>query len=176
MLRSLVKSIPNLLSWLRIVLGLAFPFVPASWRLPLVGVAAFTDLADGEASRWFHAQSEFGRILDPIADKIFGAIVAATLLFEGSIAWWVLVLIGLRDIIVAVGAGVVVLAEGWACWRSMVARPLGKVTTVLQFGFLLVVLLEARSLWPLWIPTAICSTASGVDYVLEYLRSARAKS
>jgi cardiolipin synthase len=122
------RSLPNLLSWLRLLIGCAFPFLPTEWRFVTVTVAALTDLADGEASRLLHAESEFGRLLDPVADKVFVAGVVVALLADGSLAWWQAGLVALRDLAVLVGAFWVVLRRGWsACWGMRPRWP-GKVT------------------------------------------------
>jgi phosphatidylglycerophosphate synthase len=58
---------------------------PTWYRLVAVlVVAALTDLADGASSRPFQAASPAGRLLDPIADKVFVLIVVMTLVIEKS--------------------------------------------------------------------------------------------
>ena len=79
-----VTSLPNLLTLSRIV---AMPLVVATFYLPVpegpwIGCAIFatagvTDWLDGKLARAWQQQSELGRFLDPIADKV---LVAATLL------------------------------------------------------------------------------------------------
>lgn len=80
------------------------------WAAGLFVFAAFTDLFDGMAARAFDADSKFGRILDPIADK---ALVALPLLMvaaigyhsEGALNWIILApiltIIG-RDLLITV--------------------------------------------------------------------------
>src|SRR5438309_11201837 len=64
-------TMPNALSFARVVLGLWFPLLPPSWRLPVIIVAVLTDLLDGAAGRYFGVCSRTGKVLDPVADKIF---------------------------------------------------------------------------------------------------------
>jgi phosphatidylglycerophosphate synthase len=130
-----------------------------------VAVAALSDLADGAASRLLHAQSEFGQLLDPVADKVFVVGVVAALLADGSLAWWQAGLVALRDIAVLAGALWLVLRRGWPACRGMRPRWPGKVTTALQFAFLLAVLLgESTMITVLLVVTALASGWAAADY------------
>src|SRR6266498_462487 len=91
--------IPNLLSATGLVLGLAFATVPESWRLVVVVVAGAIEFLDGALSRLWHVSGAMGRLLDPIADKVFVLAVLATLMAEGRVAFWELLLIGARDVL-----------------------------------------------------------------------------
>ncbi len=75
-------NLPNLLTLSRIV---AIPLVILTFFLPspfgpwagcvLFGAAGFTDWLDGQLARRWHQQSAWGRVLDPIADKLLVATV-----------------------------------------------------------------------------------------------------
>jgi len=165
----LAQTIPSAISGTRIVIGLAFPWIPPEWRLPAAVLAAFTDLIDGPLSRWFKTESVFGQMLDPIADKIFLAAVIITALAEGSLVWWEVVLLGTRDLTVLTGCAVVLLIQGWSAWTRMQARLLGKLTTVLQIACVLVLLWgEGSLLRILLIPTAIVGLLAFVDYFVAF--------
>src|SRR5262245_60350482 len=95
--------LPNALSGLRLVLAVAFPFVPVSWRLPVVIVAALSDLADGTLSRWLNARTDLGQLLDPVADKAFVLLVLITLLINNTLGLVDVLLLGVRDIVIGLG-------------------------------------------------------------------------
>ena len=157
-------AIPNALSASRIVLGLAFPFVPAEWRLWVVVVAAITDMFDGLAARWLNAESDTGRLLDPVADKVFVLVLLGTLLAEGAIhPLWFLGLI-LRDIVVLVGLIYTIARRQWAKGRKMRPSILGKCTTAVQLALLLVIV--GWHVAPLWLlaPAVVLSAAAAIDY------------
>jgi cardiolipin synthase len=85
-------SIPNALTIMRIVLvpvfALAFVLPGETARLAAFAVfcvAGLSDALDGLAARRLNAGSEFGRMLDPIADKILVAVALMMLVAEGSI-------------------------------------------------------------------------------------------
>lgn len=163
--------LPNAISLLRLLLGVAFPWIPVEWRIPVVVLAAVTDGLDGYLSRWLRAESKLGVLLDPVADKVFFVGVAAALFWDVSVTWLEVLLIGLRDVIVVVGGVAARLRDGAAAWRQMPPRWLGKLATVMQFAFIAVVLLGAAD-WrgPVLIVTAVVSGLAGVDYVTSYLR------
>jgi cardiolipin synthase len=78
----MLTTLPNLLTLSRIV---AIPLVIATFYLPspygpwigcgLFALAGFTDWLDGHMARRWHQQSELGRFLDPIADKLLVAAI-----------------------------------------------------------------------------------------------------
>lgn len=85
-------SLPNALTILRIVLvpvfALAFVLPGETARLfafAVFCIAGASDALDGLAARKLNAGSEFGRMLDPIADKILVAVALMMLVAEGSI-------------------------------------------------------------------------------------------
>jgi CDP-diacylglycerol--glycerol-3-phosphate 3-phosphatidyltransferase/cardiolipin synthase len=74
-------NIPNLLTWLRIVLIPVFVlifYLPVPWARPVCalvfGLAALTDLLDGYLARRWNQTSALGAFLDPVADKLMVAV------------------------------------------------------------------------------------------------------
>jgi cardiolipin synthase len=166
--------LPNFISLLRLALGVAFPWFEAAWRLPVIVAAAITDGLDGQASRWLGADSRVGKILDPVADKVFFGMVCVTLLVDGTLGLVEFLLIGLRDVMVCLGGVIAIWLDGPAAWRRMPPRLLGKLATVLQFVFLVGLLLELEAAQPwLLVAAAIVSGLAGIDYVLAYRRARR---
>lgn len=67
-------------------------------------LAGVTDWLDGYLARRFHQKSDFGRIVDPVADKIAVATVAVYLTCQRDFPLWFLLLILARDfVILAIG-------------------------------------------------------------------------
>jgi CDP-diacylglycerol--glycerol-3-phosphate 3-phosphatidyltransferase len=66
-------------------------------------LAALTDKYDGEIARKYNQASEWGKILDPIADKICVAVVAIVLLLLGNIPVWFLTALLVRDALIFSG-------------------------------------------------------------------------
>jgi CDP-diacylglycerol--glycerol-3-phosphate 3-phosphatidyltransferase len=157
--------IPNLLSASRLVLGLVFAAVPAPWRLVVFVAAGATECFDGPLSRLWHVSSATGRLLDPIADKVFVLAVLATLLREGRLALWELLLLASRDVIVLGGAAVVAARRGRAALTAMPPTLLGKLTTAGQLTFLLLILLGRGPVRAVFAIAAVLSMIAGLDYL-----------
>ncbi|HWA29691.1 MAG TPA: CDP-alcohol phosphatidyltransferase family protein, partial [Rhizomicrobium sp.] len=70
------------------VFAIAFALPGNTWRLVAFGVfciAGLSDALDGLAARKFNAGSDFGRMLDPIADKVLVAVALMMLVAEGNV-------------------------------------------------------------------------------------------
>lgn len=100
----------NILSISRAVLSVPFVLVMLSgspnarwWGLAIIIVAVATDRLDGALARRYNQVTEWGKILDPIADKIGVAAVGLVLLARGEIQlWFVAALLG-RDLLIFAG-------------------------------------------------------------------------
>lgn len=167
---SIKQHIPNALTIARMVLALAFPFVPVSWRLPVLAVAAVTEYLDGFLSRLWKAQSELGKTLDPIADKLFVFTMIVTFWWEGSASGFVFFLLGIRDISVFLGCSQALLFSPNARREFEIMKPrmLGKITTTAQFFCLLSLTIWQSLHWSLTAVTTVLGILSGLDYTIDY--------
>ncbi len=100
----------NFLSFLRIVLVLPMVYClrvdfPNNrlWAAGIIIAAALSDFFDGYLARKLHQVSEFGKILDPLADKIAAVAVAYLLVLTGDVAVWFVVVVILRDVLIVFG-------------------------------------------------------------------------
>ncbi len=107
------------------------------WLLGLlVGLAIATDFFDGKVARWTGTVSEWGKLLDPAADKLAAAAVTAALVFrpvEPNLALWFVALIVIRDLGIAAGGMIQVRRLGFvmmALWSGKVAVNLLAATVV----------------------------------------------
>jgi CDP-diacylglycerol--glycerol-3-phosphate 3-phosphatidyltransferase len=92
----LQRRIPNILTIARVVIAIAFfaalslnwPVTPSQclWAMGLFIIAAVTDALDGYLARKWNATSQFGRIMDPFADKIL--VVGAFVILAGPGFLW----------------------------------------------------------------------------------------
>jgi CDP-diacylglycerol--glycerol-3-phosphate 3-phosphatidyltransferase len=82
-----------------------FSSLPAArwWAAGLMVLGAITDKLDGMLARKRRQETEWGRIIDPLADKIAVAVVAFTLLYVGDIPVWFVVLLVARDVVIFSG-------------------------------------------------------------------------
>ncbi len=133
-------NLPNKLTLVRMI---AVPFFIAAYLLELyplaLGIfvaASITDYFDGKIARERNLVTNFGKIMDPLADKIL--VYSALCLFIESeiIAAWMMILILAREFIVA-GMRTVAASEG----TVLAAGMSGKIKTVLQMIAVIVFLL-----------------------------------
>jgi CDP-diacylglycerol--glycerol-3-phosphate 3-phosphatidyltransferase len=133
--------------------------------------AAFTDQLDGYLARRWHVESAFGKVADPLADRLMIGTAAVLMLATGRIpALAALVILG-RDLLLVVGYRI--LAPGG---YELDVTFLGKLATwVLYAAVGLVLVTEEGTTWPLallWIGIVL-SLAAGVQYGLRAWRLVR---
>jgi CDP-diacylglycerol--glycerol-3-phosphate 3-phosphatidyltransferase len=149
-----LAQLPNALTVLRFALVPVFVLLLAtadgghSWPAAIVfGIAAITDQVDGYLARRFRVESEFGKYADPLADRLMIDAAIVLLVIDDRLPWPALALIVLRDVVLVVGARLVV-PRGYEFSVSF----LGKLATWLLYAsiFFLLVTYEGDR-WPLWI-------------------------
>lgn len=137
-------NLPNKLTVLRIVLTPVFlflflaEFIPFNhlYALIVFVVAVITDAADGKIARKHNLITNFGKIADPIADKILITSVLLCFMQLGLCSIWVLLIILLREFTVS-AIRITAAAQG----SVIPANIYGKVKTVFQMVFSILILL-----------------------------------
>ena len=149
-----LAAIPNALTILRLAL---IPFFIAfyvhagdgsSWAAGWIFLAAgLTDQFDGWLARRWHVESRFGRLADPLADRLMIDSAVVLLWIEGKLPWPGALAILLRDVIL-VGGYRLLMPRG----IDVPVSKLGKLATwilYLSVGILTVSGHDTR--WPLWL-------------------------
>ncbi|MEW6511490.1 MAG: CDP-alcohol phosphatidyltransferase family protein [Bacteroidota bacterium] len=152
-----ILTISNLLSITRALLVIPFVLVMLLPDSPLrvcgaviLVVAMLTDRFDGILARKYHQETEWGRILDPLADKIGIAALALVLLWLGDIPVWFVVALVARDLLIFGGGMYIRFARGVVLPSNTVGKWAVGVISVTLF-FPLVGLLPEVHEWLLWI-------------------------
>ena len=134
---------PNQLTVLRLILTFVFLVVmtlvfPHSKTISLLvfSIAALTDFLDGYLARKHDLITSFGKLMDPLADKILMAAGFVMLAATGHIPAWIVVVILAREFMVT-GLRLVASAEGVV----LAAENLGKYKTTIQIVTILYFLL-----------------------------------
>ncbi len=198
------RGLPNLLTLARLALALAFFILLSLYRYPATqgwaldaAIACFllgvvTDAIDGHLARRWNATSVFGRVMDPLCDKIL--VIGALVMLAGpAFAWfdladplrpqrvqvsgiepWMVLLVLLRELLVT---GLRSLAESQGIGFS--ASWSGKLKMILQSAVVPIVLLLVGHFdplehgWSAWLRDALVWTMvaatviSGAPYVLR---------
>ena len=124
-----IINVPNFLTLLRIALlpAVVWRFVSGDSKgaLFFYVAAMLTDAVDGFVARTFNQITSLGKLLDPIADKLFLLTLMTLFVMDGQIPVWVLGIIVVKEAALVVGSAV-------ALRRGLIvhALPIGKVTTV----------------------------------------------
>src|SRR5690606_8650927 len=130
-------------------------------QIPIFIFACVSEFLDGFLARLLKAETHFGKILDPIADKTFVLTVIVTLMSQDRLHFHQLLMIGYRDLTVIGGALVVLAARNWDQFKHMYPGFIGKATTAVQLLFLFSILYYG-DVHPtfLWITFAISFVAA----------------
>lgn len=128
----MLKYVPNILSFSRIPLALAFLSENPKIRVAAVLLAMLTDFLDGYIARRTSHTSQLGTILDPIGDKFFVIFAFIILISESKLTPFHAFEMLSRDWAIVL-FGFYLLTRGeWASYKIK-AFWCGKITTVFQF-------------------------------------------
>jgi cardiolipin synthase (CMP-forming) len=116
-----------------------------SWAAAILfGAAAITDQIDGFLARRWHVESSFGRIADPLADRLLIDVAVVLLWHEGRLPW-VALLIPARDVLL-IAATPLALGRGYRFEVNF----LGKLATwFLYAGIAFVMVTDQGTRWPI---------------------------
>jgi len=168
-----VRQIPNALTALRFAAIPLFAWLlihdrnGPSWAAGIIfGLAAFTDQLDGYLARRWHAESAFGKVADPLADRLMIDTAVVMLVVFDRLPWIALVIL-VRDLLL-VGAFRIVVPTGF----TLEVSGLGKIATWGLYASIAFVLVTERGTW--W-PVGLfwASLSFAVIAAAQYIQKAR---
>ena len=126
-------NLPNKLTILRVIMipfflvALLVEGIPAGkWiALAIFIIASFTDMLDGKIARKYNLITNFGKFMDPLADKLLVSAALIALIPLGKIPAWVVIVIISREFIIsgfrliASDNGVVIAASYWGKFKTV---------------------------------------------------------
>lgn len=140
-------NLPNKLTILRMIM---IPFFVVFLMLPIGGesvhrwialvifvAASLTDTLDGYIARRDHLVTDFGKFMDPLADKLLVCSAMICLVETGELPFWIVILIIAREFIIsgfrqiAADNGIVIAASKW-----------GKLKTICQMAMVILLLAD----------------------------------
>jgi CDP-diacylglycerol--glycerol-3-phosphate 3-phosphatidyltransferase len=173
-----LQQLPNALTIARLALIPVFVALMVtaegghSWPAGIVfGIAGITDQIDGFLARRWHVESEFGRIFDPLADRLMIDAAVILLFIADHMPWAGLVVILGRDLLLLAGYKAIA-PQGYELNVNLV----GKAATWLLYagiGFLIVT--DPSTEWPYWIFWAglVLAVVAGVMYAVGARRAVK---
>ena len=163
-----IWNVPNVLTMLRLALIPVFVALFCTghdkWALITFIVASVTDFLDGYIARKNHLVTDFGKFMDPLADKLL--VVAAMLLFveQHQMPAWALLLVVAREFAVT-GLRLIAVDNG----RVIAAAWSGKIKTASTMVAICLMLL-----WNIpwlntvcWVVIVVTTVYSGVEYFVK---------
>jgi CDP-diacylglycerol--glycerol-3-phosphate 3-phosphatidyltransferase len=181
------KQLPNILTILRILLTPVFIVLlfyehPYSnfWALVIFVIASITDAYDGYVARKYDLETDYGRFLDPLADKILVSSAFISFAVIEIVPYWMVGLIIFRDLFVT-GLRMLMNQKGFIMQTSKSA----KIKTGVQIGFIIFVLVylgakaftffpvtdfvtiikEYRIIYYLTITVTVLTLLTGINYL-----------
>ena len=169
-------NLPNKLTVLRVIMVPFFVLFmltdlggPANKWIALVifAVASLTDMLDGKIARKYNLVTNFGKFMDPLADKLLVCSAMICLIPSGKLAAWIVIIIIAREFIisgfrlVASDNGIVIAASYW-----------GKFKTVSQMAMIIVLIADFGGVFDMigtgliWV-SLILTIVSLADYVAK---------
>lgn len=173
----MAKHIPNILTVLRFLL---IPFIvyyiiiDEYWlAFVFLTISGLTDVLDGFIARKFNFITNFGKLIDPLADKTTQIAVLLTLAFKNIIPFWIIIVVAVKEATMIAGASflygkelvvsskwfgklatvlfyiAIVCSFGIKYWNTIVADPTNSVAPLPQFDLWVYYLALAATIFSL---------------------------
>lgn len=170
-------NLPNKLTVLRVLMipfFVVFMITPLAARngkyiaLAIFCIASLTDMLDGKIARKYNLVTNFGKFMDPLADKLLVSSAMICLIEMGKLQAWIVLIIIAREFIisgfrlVASDNGIVIAASYW-----------GKLKTVSHMAMIILLILDIQvpvmrtiTTAVVWVGLAL-TVISLVDYIIK---------
>jgi CDP-diacylglycerol--glycerol-3-phosphate 3-phosphatidyltransferase len=173
-----LQQLPNALTVFRLVLVPVFVVLLVeadggkSWAAAIVfGIAGVTDQLDGWLARRWRVESDFGKVADPLADRLMIDAAVVLLVFADRLPWIALAVVVARDALLLGGYRLVV-PRGY----EFSVNALGKAATwILYLSIGCIMVTSQGTNWPLWlfwIGLAL-AVAAGLVYIVSAWKATR---
>lgn len=156
-----ILTVPNLLSMFRLALIplIVWLYCGAKKYLAAIGVlllSGLSDIVDGFIARRFGMVSDFGKILDPVADKLTQGALLFCLLLKYRLMWALIAVFLIRETTMII-MGMVVIKKSD---EVNSARWYGKLNTVVLYGVMMALILFPNI--PLWAANSLICLCGAV--------------
>lgn len=169
-------NLPNKLTIIRVALIPVFvailliPAIPYNDHIAMIVfiIASLTDMLDGKIARKYNLVTNFGKLMDPLADKLLVCSALVCLVQLGRIPTWMVLIIIAREFAisgirsVAADKGVVIAASYWGKFKT-VFQIIAVCMLIANLQYRFYIILTQIMLWVAIILTAV----SLVDYIIK---------
>jgi cardiolipin synthase len=132
----------------------------------IMSLSLLTDVVDGFLARRFHQESELGKLLDPLCDKISLAVILTTLVSLRELPLWIAIVVVMRDLLILLGS-FFVYSHREHIFKSNI---LGKITGFLFGALILAYTIHLRTIgiWTMYAAIVFMS-ATFLTYIYRYI-------
>lgn len=120
-----IWNVPNTLTIIRMLLIPVYWFVfmdgQTAWGLVIFITASLTDLADGYIARKYNQITDFGKLMDPLADKLMVVSVMLSLAIKGMAPWPALLVILCKEALMVLG-GTLLYKKGVVVYAAKIGK------------------------------------------------------
>ncbi len=178
----IIWNVPNVLTMLRVLLIPVFAVLFLKGHtiaaLAVYVTAAVTDLADGYIARKYRMITDFGKLMDPLADKLMNIVMGICMVIRGIIPAAIVIILAAKEVIMVVG-GLLLLKIGNVAYSKWIGK---MAQTVVVAGFLLSFFSDRLAaagaaglhVTVLWVGVGLTICALGY-YALSFVQVLRAK-
>ena len=134
------------------------------WALAVFVLASLSDMLDGYIARHYNQVTNFGKFMDPLADKVLVMVAMCYFVEAGRMPGWALAMVLLREFGVS-GLRLIAVEQG----RVIAAAKSGKIKTAATMVCLCLMMIDI----PGWLVTACCviivvtTVYSGIEYFVK---------
>ncbi len=175
-----ILTLPNIISFFRLLLIPVFVIAYFNdsmdnhfiWSIAVLIISGLSDVVDGFIARKFNMISDFGKILDPIADKLTQAVMILSLVIEHIVLLPMFAVLFLKELF-TLFAAVYLFSNGT---KPMSSRWFGKLSTVVIFLTMIYTLLidiyhiTEIPLYVLSVVSVICMGISIIGYFKMFVK------
>lgn len=165
-------NLPNKLTVLRVILIIPFVILMLTEGIPfgkwialaIFCIASLTDMLDGMIARKYNLITNFGKFMDPLADKLLVCAAMICLINKGTLPAWAVIIIISREFVIsgfrliASDNGVVIAASYW-----------GKFKTVFQMVMIIMMIADFEALSLLTTIVMYVAVALTIISLIDYL-------
>lgn len=120
-----IWNVPNVLTMLRMVLIPVFAALFAAGQtkvaLAVFIIASLTDLLDGYIARKYQLITNFGKLMDPLADKLMVCTALICQGIAGIIPWAAIIIVMVKEVLMVIG-GAFMLKKGVVVYSNMLGK------------------------------------------------------
>jgi cardiolipin synthase len=163
-------NVPNILTFIRLLLIPSFGYFLYidNYKVAvfLFIISGVTDILDGYIARKFNMVTSWGKLADPLADKLMQITALVILTIKGNIPTFILVIVIIKELMMGIGSILLLRQEEYV----VSANWYGKLATVVFFVAIVMIIMDIPYSNYLIIAALIVTLFAFINYVISYFK------